>query len=166
MLSEFFYPSRRLGISSPREVRCISSALRAVSHHASACILLRLNEIQSVPLWWYTSPCGIDDIHAFGVICCAPCKRIDKPPLLCYAKTENTKGGGGMKNKNEKANDYMNKYSDHHCILIKKIQNSVSLCLGAWREWTEIQSLHWKGIVFPYGTWIAVNNRKDWAKAD
>ena len=50
MLSEFFYPSRRLGISSPREVRCISSALRAVYHHASACILLRLDDIQSVPL--------------------------------------------------------------------------------------------------------------------
>ena len=25
-----------------------------------------------------------------------------------------------MKDKNEKVNDYMNKYSDHHCILIKK----------------------------------------------
>ena len=25
-----------------------------------------------------------------------------------------------MKNKNEKVNDYMNKYSDHHCTLIKK----------------------------------------------
>ena len=25
-----------------------------------------------------------------------------------------------MKNKSEKVNDYMNKYSDHHCTLIKK----------------------------------------------
>ena len=25
-----------------------------------------------------------------------------------------------MKNKNEKVNDYMNNYSDHHCTLIKK----------------------------------------------
>ena len=33
------------------------------------------------------------------------------------------KGGGDMKNKNEKVNDYMNNYSDHHCTLIKKYRN-------------------------------------------
>ena len=38
-----------------------------------------------------------DDIHAFGVICCASRKRIDKPPHLCYTKTNNTKGGIIMK---------------------------------------------------------------------
>ena len=27
-----------------------------------------------------------------------------------------------MKNKNEKVNDYMNKYSDHHCTLIKNTE--------------------------------------------
>jgi hypothetical protein len=43
---------------------------------------------------------------------------LEKHRKMCYNKTK--KGGGDMKNKNEKVNDYMNKYSDHHCILIKK----------------------------------------------
>ena len=46
----FFYPSRRLGISSPHEVWWISSALWAVYHHASACIFLRLDDIQNFVL--------------------------------------------------------------------------------------------------------------------
>ena len=33
-----------------------------------------------------------DDIHAFGVM--GTRKRIDTPPILCYTKTNNTKGGG------------------------------------------------------------------------
>ena len=37
-----------------------------------------------------------DDIHAFGVM--GTRNRIDKPPLLCYNETNNTKGGGDMKN--------------------------------------------------------------------
>ena len=64
----FFYPSRRLGISSPHEVWWISSALWAVYHHASACIFLRLDDIlarkrdilvfgrmicNSLRNWWY-----------------------------------------------------------------------------------------------------------------
>ena len=63
----FFYPIRRIGISSPREVRCISSALRAVSHHAPACIYLRLDDIHGYAMM-ICNPCGIDDIHACGVI--------------------------------------------------------------------------------------------------
>ena len=67
-LVEFFYPSRRLGISSPREAWCISSApFGAVSHHALACIYLRLDDIQNFVLMICNS-CGIDDKHAFGVI--------------------------------------------------------------------------------------------------
>ena len=46
----FFYPSRRLSISSPHEVWWISSALWAVSHHAPACIFLRLDDIQGCAL--------------------------------------------------------------------------------------------------------------------
>ena len=44
----FVYPSRRLGISSPCEVRRISSRARCVlvSHHALACICLRFDDIQ------------------------------------------------------------------------------------------------------------------------
>ena len=34
--------------------------------------------------------------------------------------TNPLKGGGNMRNKIEQINDYMNKYSDHHCTLIKK----------------------------------------------
>ena len=49
----FFYPSRRLGISSPHEVWWISSALWAVYHHASACIFLRLDDIQHYVLVIY-----------------------------------------------------------------------------------------------------------------
>ena len=50
----FFYPSRRLGISSPHEVWWISSALWAVYHHAMACILCGLM-IYNAPHWWYTA---------------------------------------------------------------------------------------------------------------
>ena len=57
-LRSFFYPSRRLGISSPREAWCISSALRAVSHHAPACISCGLM-IYNASHWWYTATsCG------------------------------------------------------------------------------------------------------------
>ena len=38
-----------------------------VSHHASACIFLRLDDIQHYVLMICNSV-GIDDIHAFGVI--------------------------------------------------------------------------------------------------
>ena len=59
MLSEFFYPSRRLGISSRASVYIIAEG---VSHHALACIHLRLDDIQCFALmicnslrnWWYT----------------------------------------------------------------------------------------------------------------
>ena len=58
----FFYPSRRLGISSPHEVWWISSALWAVYHHASACIFLRLDDIQNFVLM-ICNFCEIDDIQ-------------------------------------------------------------------------------------------------------
>ncbi len=66
--SFFFYPSRRLGISSRRS-REYHQGRRAalVSHHAIACIFLRLDEIQHFVLMICNSY-GIDDIHAFGVI--------------------------------------------------------------------------------------------------
>ena len=71
----FFYPSRRLGISSPREAWCISSRARCalVSHHAPACIFLRLDDIQCFALMICNSY-GIDDIHAFGVIRIRDCE--------------------------------------------------------------------------------------------
>ena len=65
-LVEFFYPSRRLGIDARRlaipSLRSlhqplrgwISSRQRRVSHHASACILLRLDDIQCFALMIYT----------------------------------------------------------------------------------------------------------------
>ena len=58
----FFYPSRRLGISSPHEVWWISSALWAVYHHASTCIFLRLDDIQNFVLM-ICNFCEIDDIQ-------------------------------------------------------------------------------------------------------
>ena len=61
----FFYPSRRLGISSPHEVWWISSALWAVYHHASACIFLRLDDMQNSVLM-ICNFCEIDDIQG----CC------------------------------------------------------------------------------------------------
>ena len=42
---DFFIQADRLGISSPHEVWWIPSALRAVYHHALACIQLRLDDI-------------------------------------------------------------------------------------------------------------------------
>ena len=45
ILIRLFYPLRSNGISSPHEVWWISSALRAVYHHALACIKLRNDEI-------------------------------------------------------------------------------------------------------------------------
>ena len=53
--SLFVYPSRRLAISSPHEERRISSALWAVSHHAPACISLRLDDIQCFALMIYAT---------------------------------------------------------------------------------------------------------------
>ena len=55
---DFFYPSRRLGISSPHKVQRISSALWAVYHHASACISLRLDDM---PLfeWMIYKACAL-----------------------------------------------------------------------------------------------------------
>ena len=75
--SFFVYPSRRLGISSPREAWCISSRARCalVYHHAPACICLRLDEIQHFVLMICNSS-GIDDIHAFGVIEARGCEKL------------------------------------------------------------------------------------------
>ena len=61
----FVYPSRRLGILS--DGVGISSALRAVSHHALACInrdlmIYNFAEIDDIPQQ------VADDIHATGVI--------------------------------------------------------------------------------------------------
>ena len=58
-----------LGISSTHKVRCISSApLGLYLITLGRAFYLQLDDIQSVPLWWYAIPCGIDDMHAFGVI--------------------------------------------------------------------------------------------------
>ena len=70
----FFYPSRRLSISSPHEVWWISSALWAVYHHASACIFLRLDEIQNFVLM-ICNFFEIDDIQGL---------RLDFSYTLCY----------------------------------------------------------------------------------
>ena len=67
--SLFVYPSRRLGISSPHNVRCISS--RSASR---PCISSRAG-VHLPAAWWYPDlrsddiPQQVaDDIHAFGVI--------------------------------------------------------------------------------------------------
>ena len=53
-LVEFFYPSRRLGISSRRSRGYHQGRQAAlVSHHAPACILLRLDDIQNFVLMIY-----------------------------------------------------------------------------------------------------------------
>ena len=52
-----------------------------VSHHAPACILLRLDDIQHSVLMICNS-FGIDDIHAFGVIETRECERL----LNCFVK--------------------------------------------------------------------------------
>ena len=46
----------------------IISPFGAVSHHASACIPLRLDEMQHCVLMICNS-CGIDDIQGFALIC-------------------------------------------------------------------------------------------------
>ena len=64
----FFYPSRRLGISSAARRYIIKGGNAAlVYHHAIACIFLRLDDIQCFALMICNSY-GIDDIHAYGVI--------------------------------------------------------------------------------------------------
>ena len=67
VIRDFITPHFDAVISSPHEVRRISSALRAVSHHAPACIYLRLDDIHGYGTM-ICNPCGIDDIHACGVI--------------------------------------------------------------------------------------------------
>ena len=41
---------------------------------------------------------------------------------------------GGMKNKNEKVNDYMNKYSDHHCIFEQGSRSEPFPCFFAHKH--------------------------------
>ena len=67
--SFFFYPSRRLGISSPHKVRCISSApLGLYLITRQRVFFLRLDEMQHCVLMIYNS-FGIDDIQGFALIC-------------------------------------------------------------------------------------------------
>ena len=78
----FFYPSRRLGISSRRSRGYHQGRHAAlVSHHAPACISLQLDEIQHFVLM-ISNFCEIDDIHGFAVIesCPSPTKKRE-PPL-------------------------------------------------------------------------------------
>ena len=63
----FFYPSRRLRISSPHIVWCISSAHWAVYHHALACICLRLDDMQHLVLV-ICNFFEIDDIQGYALI--------------------------------------------------------------------------------------------------
>ena len=78
----FFYPSRRLGISSAARRYIIKGGNAAlVYHHAIACIFLRLDDIQCFALMICNSY-GIDDIHAFGVIGMRECERL----LNCFVK--------------------------------------------------------------------------------
>ena len=76
--SFFVYPSRRLGISSPHNVRCISSALRAVSHHAPACISLRLDDIQCSALMIYRNKLRMI-YKAYALIYLRKCDIINSP---------------------------------------------------------------------------------------
>ena len=74
--SLFVYPSRRLGISLTHEVRRISSrAVALVSHHAPACIYLRLDDIQRQAVDDIPQQVA-DDIHAFGVIGTRDCGKL------------------------------------------------------------------------------------------
>ena len=67
--SFFVYPSRRLGISSPHKVRCISSApLGLYLITRQRVFFLRLDEMQHCVLMIYNS-FGIDDIQGFALIC-------------------------------------------------------------------------------------------------
>ena len=67
--SFFFYPSRRLGISSPHKVRCISSApLGLYLTTRQRVFFLRPDEMQHCVLMIYNS-FGIDDIQGFALIC-------------------------------------------------------------------------------------------------
>ncbi|MBQ2272168.1 MAG: hypothetical protein II337_01760, partial [Clostridia bacterium] len=54
-------------IITARSVVHIISPFGAVSHHALACIYLRLDDIQHFVLVTCNS-CGIDDIHGYAVI--------------------------------------------------------------------------------------------------
>ena len=81
--SVFVYPSRRLGISSPHDVRCISSRAHCalVSHHATACIYLRLDDIQPYGLMIYRNKLRM--IYTpYGVIWMRDCGKY----LKCFAK--------------------------------------------------------------------------------
>ena len=70
LLRLLFYPSRRLGISSRFSVYIISPC-GAVSHHASACISLRLDEIPQQ---------AADDTQCFALMIC------NGKPLICFRK--------------------------------------------------------------------------------
>ena len=61
--SFFFYPSRRLGISSRVSVYIIAVGV----YHHRRCILLRLDDIQNFVLM-ICNPFGIDDIQGFALI--------------------------------------------------------------------------------------------------
>ena len=76
----FFYPSRRLGISSPHEVWWISSALWAVYHHASACIFLRLDDMQNFVLM-ICNFFEIDDMQGSALIYLWQCDIINRPKI-------------------------------------------------------------------------------------
>ena len=76
----FFYPNRRFGISSPHEVWWISSALWAVYHHASACIFLRLDDMQNFVLM-ICNFFEIDDMQGSALIYLWQCAIINSPKI-------------------------------------------------------------------------------------
>ena len=78
-LSNFFIQAAGLAYHHDAVVDIISP-VGAVSHHALACIYLRLDDIQHFVLVIYNSY-GIDDIHAFGVIWH---DGLEISTILCY----------------------------------------------------------------------------------
>ena len=69
----------------PDAVVYIISPFGAVSHHAPACIFLRLDDIQHFVLIICNS-FGIDDIHAFGMILYDYLIMRNSPPSNMYPK--------------------------------------------------------------------------------
>ena len=70
-------------IITSRSVVHIISPVGAVSHHAFACIYLRLDDIQNFVLMICNS-CGIDDIHGFRRDLCRSSKSYAKLPKISF----------------------------------------------------------------------------------
>ncbi len=123
-------------IITARSVVHIISPIGAVSHHATACITLRLDDIQNFVLMICNS-CEIDDIQGFALMCIFFGTSTQEPvPKKMHPRKPEVSSGF------LRFSRVSSLFQKLNINAVKKMQNPISDC----REGSESKHRHFRGI--------------------